>query len=735
MSQIEIRRGAFWLSEYLVGPNSYRTFRRSEKEGGSKAFREIAIRIEYVLRELSMTAVTPSLVALEAQLRRSLQASKNDVGLLLQLSALLASSERSSEAEPFARKACALAPQHPQPPYSYGLILRDLGRWTEAESALSRSIALDPSNGGSWLVRGVVKMDMHALDDAVADFDQAILRLPRTFEPYAYKSNALRQLSRYAEALREIDAALAVRPNSADGHRARAMLLGSLRRYPEGLQAIDRALELASADPDAWAAKGDLCVQSARHADAIAAFEQALSLAPSRIDIEEHLIVTRRAGCDWRHFDHDNARVIALARDPKYPIRPFNLLTFDTSSADQLFAARKYIKTFAPAAAGVKPSFPRPRAGGPVRVAYLSSDLRNHAISALIVGVIERHDQSKVEVIAISTGRDDGSPLRRRVEAAFGAFVDSSKWSDERIAKYVRDQHIDVLVDVNGLSGDARPRVLAQRAAPVQVAFLGYPGTSGASYVDYIIADSVVIPPADRDNFSERIVYLPNSYQPNDDRREVAEFSPSRSELGLPEDGFVYCCFNAAYKLTPATFYQWLRILAATPSSVLWLMEYNPLADANLRLEATRRGISPERIVFAPFAERADHLARIRRADLFLDTTPYNAHTTTSDALWAGVPVLTCPGVTFPARVAASLLQAAGFPELIVPTPQDYEAAAIDLAGAPAQLDVIRRKLAQTTRASALFDTRRFARDLERAFLAIHSRYLAHQAPADIHLA
>ena len=580
-----------------------------------------------------MTAMTPELVAAEAQLRSALQSRKGDVGLLLQLAGLLATTGRFREAESLARRACALAPQHPQPPYALGLILRSLNRLSEAESALSRSIALDPGNGGSWLMRGLARMEMRAIDAAVMDFDQAVLRLPRVYEAHAYKGEALRQLSRHAEALKEIDAALALQPNSVDAHRVRAMLLGSLRRHAESLLAIERAIELAPADPDVWAAKGDLCAQAGQHADAIAAFEQALSLAPTRTDIEEHLIVARRAGCDWRYFDHDSARVVALARDPKYPIRPFNLLTFDTSSADQLFAARKYIRTFAPAASGKTAPFSRPAADAPIRVAYLSSDFRKHAIAALMVGLIERHDRSKLSVMAISTGRDDGSPLRRRIEAAFDVFIDAANWSDERVASHVREQEIHILVDVNGLSGEARPGALARRMAPVQAAFLGFPGTTGAPYVDYVIADRVVIPPSDRDNFSERVVWLPHSYQPNDDRREVADTAPSRGDLGLPENGFVFCCFNAAYKLTPATFDHWMRILAATPDSVLWLIEYNPLANANLRREAEKRGISADRVVFAPFAEQAEHLARLRRADLFLDTaliTPTRRHPTRS---------------------------------------------------------------------------------------------------------
>ena len=290
-------------------------------------------------------------------------------------------------------------------------------------------------------------------------------------------------------------------------------------------------------------------------------------------------------------------------------------------------------------------------------------------------------------------------------------------------------------IDLDPYAGDARPGVLARRAAPIQATYLGYPGTTGDPNVDYMIADRIVIPLSDRDNFSERIVYLPNSYYPNDDRRGIADRSPSRHDLGLPEDAFVYCCFNITLKLTPATFDRWMCILAATPSSVRWLIEHNKLASANLQREAEKRGISPDRIVFAPFVEQADHLARLRRADLFLDTSPYNAHTTACDALWAGVPVLTCPGATFAGRVATSLLHAVGLPELIVTTPEQYEATAIALARDREVLGGIRRNLSETIRTTPLFDTQRFTRDLESAFAAMHALRVANKAPVDINLA
>lgn len=466
--------------------------------------------------------------AMEAELRKALARQRDDPRLLVQLASLLAGAGRLKEAEPLAQRACQRAPTSAPPLFCLALIQRDLKRLPEAEATLGRAIAADPAAGPPWLVRGVTRMELGSLKSAITDFAEARSRLPDPFDALAYMSNALSQLGRTSEALTAIEAALARRPKAPDALRARAMLLGALRRHEEAAREIARAIELAPQDPEAFAARGDLCVKASRHAEGIEAFERALALAPARKDIEEHLIVARRAACDWRRFAADEARMRELARDSAYPLRPFDLLSFATTSNEQLKAARKYVNLVAPPARQPAPVFARPRPNSPIRVAYLSSDLRKHAIAHLMVGVIERHDRRRFEISALSVGADDGSPMRRRIEAAFGDFVDASTWSDERIAQHARERQIDVLVDVNGLSGEARLGALRRRAAPVQAAWLGYPGTTGAPYIDYVIADRCVIPPSDRENFSERVVRLPDAYQPNDDRRRIAENTVAR---------------------------------------------------------------------------------------------------------------------------------------------------------------------------------------------------------------
>jgi predicted O-linked N-acetylglucosamine transferase (SPINDLY family) len=351
-----------------------------------------------------------------------------------------------------------------------------------------------------------------------------------------------------------------------------------------------------------------------------------------------------------------------------------------------------------------------------LRVAYLSADFNEHPTAYLTAGLFECHDKSRFEITALSFGQNDNSPPRRRLEAAFEHFIDVRDNSDQEIAALMRRSEIDITVDLMGFTKDNRLGVLARRAAPVQVNYLGYPGTIGAPYMDYILADATVIP-EDQDAFYvERVVRLPATYQINDNRRAISQHTPTRSECGLPQNAFVFCCFNNPQKIAPEIFDIWMRLLRATEGSVLWLITGNAKVAANLRLEADKRGVAPGRLIFAPKASVADHLARHRLADLCLDTLPYNAHTTASDALWAGLPVLTCLGETFAGRVAASLLKAIGLDMLITRTLAEYEALALRLARDSAYLATLKDMLTRNRDASPLFDTQRATRHIETAY-------------------
>ena len=365
-----------------------------------------------------------------------------------------------------------------------------------------------------------------------------------------------------------------------------------------------------------------------------------------------------------------------------------------------------------------------------IRVAYLSSDFNAHATSYLLAGVLERHDRSRFEIYAISFGKSDGSEMRARLEKACEHFVDVSDMSDREVAALLRTERIDIAIDLKGYTRDARTGIFAFRPAPIQVNYLGYPGTMGADYIDYLIADEVVVPEKDQSSYSEKIVYLPDTYQCNDSKRAIAEAPPSRAEAGLPETGFVFCSFNNNYKITPELFDIWMRLLKATGGGVLWLLESNQAAARNLSREAEARGVDPKRIVFAPFVSPSAHLARIPLADLFLDSLPCCAHTTASDALWAGVPVLTCIGNTFAGRVAASLLDAIGLPELVTRSHDAYETQALNLARDPALLQETKAKLARNRMTHPLFDTVHFTRHLEGAYARMQARRAEGLPPA-----
>jgi predicted O-linked N-acetylglucosamine transferase (SPINDLY family) len=437
--------------------------------------------------------------------------------------------------------------------------------------------------------------------------------------------------------------------------------------------------------------------------------------------------------CDWTDFEVECDNLVQSIRNGKDSCSPFPFLVAPSSAKDQLDCARLWIKNKYPPFN--EPAWRRERyVHDRLRVAYMSSDFRQHPTAYLAVGLFENHDRSRFEITGISLEKGHGSELGQRLAASFDRSVEVETQSDDQIARLIKDLEIDILVDLNGHTKGSRMNVLTRRPAPIQVNYLGYPGTTGADYVDYIIADRTVVPETHHAFYSEKMALLPNSYQVNDADRGVAGEALSRSALGLPPTGFVFCCFNNGFKFTPPVFDGWMQILKQVDTSVLWLLEETPTAAVHLRQQAAARGVSAERLVFAKRTSHKDHMARHGAADLFLDTLPYNAHTTASDALWAGVPVLTRPGETFAGRVAASLLTAIGLPELIAPTPAQFESMAVELANDPEALAVIKRKLAQNRSITPLFDTKLYARHLESAYTAMVERHHKGLPPDHIHV-
>jgi predicted O-linked N-acetylglucosamine transferase (SPINDLY family) len=500
--------------------------------------------------------------------------------------------------------------------------------------------------------------------------------------------------------------------------------LGELKRYEEAIACHDKAISINPNYAEAWSNKGNVLNELKRYDEAFASHDRALSLKNDIPWIYGDLLHTKMRVCSWSDFEGHLETIAQQVLANQEVITPLPLLSLSDNALLHRKSSEIYVQSKYPVKPVLGPIQKRP-GNQKIRVAYYSADFHNHATGHLIAELFELYDKSQFEFIGFSFGPITNDEMRQRLEKSFDQFIEVGHQSDLEIAQLSRELNIDIAVDLKGFTQDSRTGIFAHRAAPIQVSYLGYPGTMGAEYMDYIIADKILIPEGAQQAYSEKVVYLPNSYQVNDRKRLISDKQFTRQELGLPENGFVFCCFNNNFKILPATFAGWMRILKAVEGSVLWLFQDNAWAVESLKQEAANQGIDPSRLVFAERMPLSEHLARQRQADLFLDTFPYNAHTTTSDSLWAGLPVLTLMGNSFASRVAASLLNAIGLPELITHTQEEYEALAVALATNPEKLAALKQKLASNRLTTPLFDTPQFTKDLERAYIQMHEQYQA----------
>jgi predicted O-linked N-acetylglucosamine transferase (SPINDLY family) len=487
-------------------------------------------------------------------------------------------------------------------------------------------------------------------------------------------------------------------------------------------------LGLSPDQADALNNRGNLLRELGRNGEAAAAYDRLLQIHPQFRRVLGNRTNAELLACDWRHYPDAPNELAAATRAGEAVDMPFAFLAHSTDPADQLACAANWTRDRYPPApqplwTGERYSHDR------IRIAYLSADFHYHPMAHLMMRLFETHDRERFEVTALSFGPASDHPIRKRLEAAFDRFEDVSALSDFALAQRVRELEIDIAIDRKGFTQNARTGVFALRPAPIQVNYLAYPGGMGAPYIDYLIADPVIVTPGDERFYMEKVVRLPDTYQATDNQRSIDPKVPSRADCGLPKTGFVFCCFNNNYKILPPLYDVWMRLLKAVPGSVLWLLGKDKGAAANLKREAQARGVSGDRIVFGPYQEMGAHLARHAQADLFLDTFPFNAHTTASDALWAGLPVLTCRGETFASRVAASVLTAVGMPELITGSFEAYEALALRLATHPAELAALKARLAANRTTTPLFDSDRFRRHYEAALITMHERQMAGLAP------
>jgi predicted O-linked N-acetylglucosamine transferase (SPINDLY family) len=653
-----------------------------------------------------------------ASFRQAVAAAPDDPDIHNNLGLLYERQSRLEDAASSYGRALALNPGHVPARNNLGNVLRMQGRLDEAIACFEQALADAPTDIDAHINLGNARADQGRHADAQALYEKVLRLDPRNFEAHHNLGGLLKLQGRLAEAIAHYQRALDIEPRRAMTHSA----LGAARRQAGDLESALACFERASElDPDRADIPFDLAETlklQGRLDRAIGCYERALAIDPDHVPALGGLVHLRQHVCQWEGIEAlwERARA-SIADGSRGSVTPFSTLSMPTTAAEQLACARisaqRELAPFVAARSGLAFHLPLPRTRERLRVGYLSWGFHRHATAYLTPELFELHDRARFEVFAYAYGPDDGSAIRARIRGACEHFVDVSGESPFATARRIHDDGVDVLVDLTGYTLGARTPILALRPAPVQVNWLGYPGTMGTDCVDYLIADPYVIPPGQEGGYAEEVVRLPHCYQINDRRREVGEHVPSREECGLPASGIVFCCFNQAYKILPDTFALWMRVMRAVPGSVLWLAESNPWMPANLRRAAAAAGVSAERLVFAARRPLSEYLVQYRLADMALDTFPYTSHTTASDALWMGCPLVTRVGATFASRVAGSILNSAGLPELVTDSPAQYERLVIELATAPEKLQAVRRKLAENRDSCPLFDTPRFVRNLE----------------------
>ena len=624
--------------------------------------------------------------------------------------------DRPEEALQSYDRAIAIAPTLYDACLGRSNVLLKLHRYADALACCDQLLRVWPDSAVAWVNRGIALMRLKRLEEALAAFDRALMHSPGSADAHNNRGCALRLLRRPKEAMASFEQALRLRPLFPDAFTNIANVGLDLGRYEEAVANCDRALASRPDLTEALNIRAAALGAMKRREESADSYAKLISLAPEFDYALGNLLSARAATCNWADRTALAARVLESVEAGERASSPHALLSIADAPAAQLRCARTFVDDRYPAAAPLwrGERYRQER----IRIAYLSADFHDHPVAHLIAGVLERHDRRRFETFGLSLRRSaNPGAMHGRLQRAFEHFEDVSEQSDHDVAARLRARQIDIAIDLTGHTRRGRLGILALRPAPVQVNYLGFTGSSGASYIDYLIADAVAIPSGNEVFFSERVVRLPDSYLPNDDRQPIAGTMPRRRDLGLPDASFVFCAFNNTYKLNPAMFDVWMQILRATPGSVLWLRDGEPATRANLTREAQVRGVASDKLVFAPRISAMDaHLARYRQADLFLDTLPYGAHATARDALWAGLPVLTCAGNGFAGRVAASLLTGLGMSELVTTDLEAYMRQALNLAHSPALLAKLRGKLAHQRATRPLFDTDLYRQHLESAY-------------------
>jgi predicted O-linked N-acetylglucosamine transferase (SPINDLY family) len=665
--------------------------------------------------------------------RKVLELDKHHINALTLLGAIYLDRQAYKESANLLQKSLALYPSQPAALCNLGLCKEKLGDNLEAMAAYNRALQLQPSFAGVLYNRAALFRKMQQPEAALQDYNHVLTLQPEFYQAHNNKGNVLTDLSCLADAIACFSEAIRLKPDYADAYNNRGVCFWRLKHIADALVDYQQAIALKPDHVNAHFNRATALFDSRQYLAAHHVLRTVFALQPDNAEaIALDLEIASRL-CDWQHYSVQRQRLSAAVQAGE-KIKPFTVAVYLDDPVLQWQAAQTWMRQMYPPVPD-KTAAPSPKNNEDrIRIAYLSADFHEHATAYLMAGIFEAHDTTAFEMHAISVGKDRQDAMRKRLVSAFEYFLEASHLSDDDIVQYIQKHRIDILIDLKGYTQDGRTRVLAQRAAPVQISYLGYPGTMGAPYIDYIMADDIVLPARLYPFFSEKVVSLPGSYQCNDSARLIDETMPARTAMGLPEQGFVFCCFNQHYKLTPDVFAIWMRLLTQIPGSVLWLYVTEEVAVQNLRREAQQLGVNPDRLVFAGNVPLPQHLARMQLADLFLDTLPCNAHTTASDALWAGLPLLTCAGESFAARVASSLLHALDLSELVTVSLEEYEARALALAFNPTTLSAIRNKLATKKISASLFHSEACTRKIEQAYRAMWVRCASGLTPDNIAL-
>ncbi len=618
-------------------------------------------------------------------------------------------------------------------PYNLGLIYSLQGMHQPALAAYDLALKIQPDDAEVLINKGSTYNDIKNYGLALEALEKATKIRPDIPEAWSNKGIALNNLNLYQESINAYNEAIKLAPGYHEAWSNKSVPLNKLKRFLEASEACDKALSLKPDYAEGWSNKGITLNELKRYDEAIAHYDKALILKPNIDWVFGDLLHTKMQICRWSGLAESLKDISKKVVANEKVINPFSLLALNDDALLHKKSSEIYVQSSYPFNPLLEIIHKHPQ-GQKIRVGYFSADFRNHPVSFLTAELYELHDKNNFEIIAFSYGVNDKSPMRLRLSQAFNQFIDVSDMSDLEIAELSRNLKIDIAVDLGGYTKDSRTGIFSYRAAPIQTSYIGYLGTMGAEYYDYLFADETIIPIGMQKFYSEKIAYLP-SYQANDRKRIISDREFIRGELGLPETGFVFCCFNNNYKILPSMFDSWMRILNAVEGSILFLYADNEWSKTNLIHEAALRGVDSARLIFGGRIPTDEYLARYRVCDLFLDTFPYNAGTTASDALWTGLPVLTLMGQSFASRMAASLLSAIGLPELIASNQEEYEALAIESAMNPQKLTDIKLKLARNRLTTLLFDAPSFTKNLEAAYIKMYKQRQAGLEPEHIYFA